>query len=85
MDDPRIGALLERGSLSKGGVGLVFFPCDEGVRRNGGRPGAALGPSSFLQLVRRTGTLVNAELGIDISNLSVAIVEDPEPLTGQVE
>jgi formiminoglutamase len=30
-----------------GGAVLIGFPCDEGVRRNGGRTGAAAGPASL--------------------------------------
>ena len=30
-----------------GGVVLIGFPCDEGVRRNGGRTGAAAGPAAL--------------------------------------
>ena len=32
---------------SPGGVTLVGFPVDEGVRRNKGRPGAAAGPGAL--------------------------------------
>lgn len=32
---------------SRGGVALIGFACDEGVRRNGGRPGAAQGPAAL--------------------------------------
>ena len=32
---------------SRGGVVLLGFACDEGVRRNGGRPGAAQGPAAL--------------------------------------
>ncbi len=48
-DDPRVGRLLG----SRLGVGetpdivLVGFPSDEGVRRNGGRVGAARGPAAI--------------------------------------
>ncbi len=45
-NDQRIGHLLGReisgDELPK--VAIVGFPCDEGVRRNGGRPGAAKAP-----------------------------------------
>lgn len=54
-DDPRIGALLG-GQLSHPGearVVLVGFPCDEGVRRNGGRPGAAGGPEALRRCLYR--------------------------------
>ena len=50
------------------------------MRRNGGRPGAAHGPRVLWKLLQRTGTLVNAELGIDLSELSVAAVGSPEPV-----
>jgi formiminoglutamase len=33
--------------LSQGGVALIGFAVDEGVRRNGGRPGAAEGPHAL--------------------------------------
>ncbi len=48
-DDPRVGHLLGR-SCSSGSaeVVLIGFPSDEGVRINGGRPGAAEAP----QLIR---------------------------------
>lgn len=48
-DDPRIGRLL--GSRLRGGqvpsAVLIGFPSDEGVRRNGGRVGAAQGPTAI--------------------------------------
>lgn len=34
---------------SRGGVALIGFAVDEGVRRNGGRPGAAQGPRALRQ------------------------------------
>lgn len=47
-DDPRIGDWLSRNSvLRPGGIALIGFPFDIGVRRNGGRPGAAAGPGAF--------------------------------------
>lgn len=48
-NDPRIGHLLGR-ALRRGDpprVVIVGFPSDEGVRRNGGRPGAAEGPAAI--------------------------------------
>ena len=54
-DDPRLGQLL--GSALADGrpprAVIVGFPCDEGVRRNGGRPGAALGPGAIRQAFAR--------------------------------
>ncbi len=76
LDDPRLGSLLDGGCLCAGGVGLVLFACDEGVRRNGGRAGAAQGPQRFVGLARRAGALRNAELGLDLSAVRVAA---PEP------
>jgi formiminoglutamase len=48
-DDLRLGELMGRG-LAAGSVPavvLIGFPSDEGVRRNGGRPGAAGGPAAI--------------------------------------
>jgi formiminoglutamase len=54
-DDPRIGHLL--GSrLEKSGVPravILGFPSDEGVRRNGGRIGAAQGPTAIRNALYR--------------------------------
>lgn len=48
-DDPRLGRWLARGrgGAAETRVALVGFPSDEGVRRNGGRPGAAGGPEAI--------------------------------------
>ena len=76
-DDPRIGDLLAAHSSSEpapGGVALVFFAHDEGVRRNGGRLGARHGPRVFMEHVRRCGALRNPELGVDLGPLHVATV-----------
>src|SRR5205085_7353449 len=44
-DDLRVGSLLGTATTpEEADVVLVGFPTDEGVRRNGGRPGAADGP-----------------------------------------
>lgn len=79
-DDPRLGDLLLRNADGATlDVAVLFFPNDEGVRRNGGRVGAARGPEAFLACVQRTGALRNVEHGIDISALRVATVGDPKP------
>ncbi len=47
-DDPRLGRWLAQNRTTEGGrAALVGFPSDEGVRRNGGRPGAADGPAAI--------------------------------------
>lgn len=47
-DDPRLGRWLSASRLDEGTrVALVGFPSDEGVRRNGGRVGAAEGPGTL--------------------------------------
>jgi formiminoglutamase len=49
-DDPRIGDLLSTAvTPSTARVVLAGFPVDEGVRRNGGRVGAAQGPAAIRQ------------------------------------
>jgi formiminoglutamase len=54
-DDLRIGQLLARelGAGDEARVALVGFPSDEGVRRNGGRTGAAQGPAAIRQWLYR--------------------------------
>lgn len=69
-DDPRLGEILVpwRGDLTlltPGRAVLVGFPQDEGVRRNGGRPGAAQGP----QEIRRWLHLLTLWDGITNSDL----------------
>jgi formiminoglutamase len=48
-DDPRIGRLLGHGLGAEDTpeIVLIGFPSDEGVRRNGGRVGAAQGPAAI--------------------------------------
>ncbi len=48
-DDPRLGNWVGREVRrpAETRVALVGFPSDEGVRRNGGRPGAAAGPGAL--------------------------------------
>jgi formiminoglutamase len=55
-DDPRVGhllgAALQDADVAPTAV-LIGFPSDEGVRRNGGRPGAAQGPAAIRQALAR--------------------------------
>lgn len=67
-DDIRLGEIiapLDTGSSDTAGFDIVLlgFPFDFGVLRNAGRPGAAHGPQAFRKLLRRTGTVVNPEMG----------------------
>lgn len=59
-DDPRVGHLLGRALGGGAGRGttrpwvvIVGFPSDEGVRRNGGRPGAAEAPPQIRRALGR--------------------------------
>ena len=45
--DPRLGTWIAPNSPDGARVVLLGFPSDEGVRRNGGRPGAAEGPAAI--------------------------------------
>ena len=66
-DDLRLGDVLLDGD--GGDVVLLGFPNDEGVKRNSGRAGAKEGPKVFRQLLKRTGTIVNAEFDdLDLRN-----------------
>jgi formiminoglutamase len=54
-DDPRVGRLLGRqiGAGDRPDVVIIGFPSDEGVRRNGGRAGAARGPAAIRSALYR--------------------------------
>ncbi len=47
MDDPRIGHLMGKNAMENARVVILGFPGDEGVRRNGGRVGAAQAPDAI--------------------------------------
>lgn len=53
-------------ALTPGRAVLVGFPQDEGVRRNGGRPGAAVAPERIRHWLYRT-TVWDACSGVDLS------------------
>src|SRR5687767_10529544 len=83
-DDPRIGRMLgsHLGRQDTPDILMLGFPSDEGVRRNGGRVGAALGPAAirsalyclapdarsprFDDLLRRTRDLGDVEISGDV-------------------
>lgn len=77
-DDPRLGHLLGQDD-DRVQVVLVGFPSDEGVRRNGGRPGAAQAPDAIRQaLYTLTPDARNAEAfthllarTVDVGNVRV--------------
>jgi formiminoglutamase len=57
-DDPRLHEVTEFWSggapgLAGGRAVIIGFPCDEGVRRNSGRPGAAGAPASIRKFLYR--------------------------------
>src|SRR5436305_2716743 len=57
-DDPRLGEVIEvwqgdPAALTRGRAVLIGFPQDEGVRRNGGRTGAAEAPDAIRRCLYR--------------------------------
>src|SRR5216684_4210530 len=57
-DDPRLGEIIEfwqgdHAALAPGRAVLIGFPQDEGVRRNGGRTGAAAAPNEIRRWLYR--------------------------------
>lgn len=60
-DDPRLGEIIEYWSGDENAIKpirpvLIGFPQDEGVRRNHGRPGAALAPQEIRRWLYRLNT-----------------------------
>jgi len=73
LDDRRLRDWLGASNrLRAGGVAFIGFPCDAGVERNGGRPGAAMGPDAFRHmLARMTPDARNVEAFCDILDRSI--------------
>src|SRR5438045_4615181 len=70
-DDPRLGEITEFGQggdvvLTPGRAVLIGFPQDEGVRRNGGRVGAAQAPHEIRRAFWRL-TACDASCGLDLT------------------
>lgn len=94
-EDLRIGRLLGRGVVDPRATRavLVGFPSDEGVRRNGGRPGAAQAPDAIRQMLYRMtpdarthdAFVEVVERTVDLGNLSPAgTMEEHQARLGEV-
>jgi len=70
MTDKRLIDLIVPGEA--GQVVLLGFPEDEGVRLNGGRPGARQGPARFRHWLSRYGTADNPEEDPGLTGLTVS-------------
>ncbi len=64
--DVRLGEIVGRGpaAYARAAVVILGFPDDEGVRRNGGRVGAALAPAAIRRCLYRMGVAELADLPI---------------------
>jgi len=72
--DPRLIDLLSRKHVTadeKKRVAILGYPCDIGVVRNNGRPGAKRGPDAVRGRLPKLGPLINAEFNIDLRHLSL--------------
>lgn len=71
MADKRLRDIIKSGqNLQDADVVIIGFPYDEGVRRNGGRVGAAKGPDAFRTIMLRL-CASDSHRGIDLSRLRV--------------
>src|SRR5690348_7032416 len=87
-DDPRLGECVEfwcegAPALRAGRPILVGFPQDEGVRRNGGRPGAAAAPAAIRHWLYRL-TPWDAAKGANLAALDLLDLGDVR-LVGDLE
>ncbi len=83
-DDPRLGHwLARRRPVEAMRVAVVGFPSDEGVRRNGGRPGAAAGPDALRRALYKLTP--DAEHPAFTSLLDRTADLGDVPVTGDVE
>ncbi len=74
-EDPRLGDVTDRWvggpiEVRAGQPVLIGFPCDEGVRRNGGRPGAAEAPDAIRRQLYRF-TSWDGPTEIDLAGLAL--------------
>lgn len=74
MADIRLIDRLVQGET--GDVVLIGYPEDEGVRRNGGRPGARQGPGRFRHWLHRYGTADNPEEEADLFGITLTDAGD---------
>ena len=78
--DNRLGSLLaeskNESAEKRAKVAILGYPYDEGVERNGGRPGAKLGPASFRKILPKIGPLINPEFGININCIELCDAGD---------
>ena len=83
--DPRLGDLVSANRLGdETRVVLMGFPSDEGVRRNGGRPGAAGGPPAIREaLYRMTPAARDARAFTRLIQATVDLGD--VPVTGDLE
>ena len=82
--DPRLGELFvsieeaqklkNDASDARTGIGIVYFPFDEGTIRNSGRAGGRNSAAKMKTLIRKFGTVINPAYGVDLSK-SVYLVE----------
>ncbi|MEO0558419.1 MAG: formimidoylglutamase [Bacteroidota bacterium] len=84
-EDPRLGRWLQTNALATDTrVALVGFPSDEGVRRNGGRPGAADGPAALrAALYAMTPDARQPEAFIGLMEYTVDLGD--VPVTGELQ
>ncbi|KEG12430.1 putative arginase [Trypanosoma grayi] len=70
-DDPRTGVLFSAQRVEDAHIVIIGFPFDEGCVRNGGRAGAAKGPTAFRTFLNKLGTVKNMELDVDASHVKL--------------
>lgn len=95
-NDPRIGHLIRFGENNvdeSTQIVIIGFPSEEGVKRNGGRPGAAMAPNAIRkELFRLTPSPEHFDIfsnllknTVDVGNLKVtADVEQDQENLGQI-
>lgn len=77
----RFAARIRRDSPGSAKLALIGFPDDTGVRLNGGRPGAALGPDAFRRALASFGVAYDGALQAAL-DVDVFDAGDVEPAPG---
>lgn len=87
-EDVRLGEFVKNKLQTKPSLTILGYPDDEGILRNGGRPGAALAPDTirkyFYKMTPSPFAKATMPL-IDLGNLNVAEISEIEDRHTQVE
>jgi formiminoglutamase len=70
MNDLKINTLLTD-NPDEADICIIGFPYDKGTEINNGRIGAKEGPNIFRDFLHKTGTVINSEINVNLTNIKI--------------